>query len=277
MTGLEQVLAEVQRRRLGGGSLREQLAWRIDALLPHGNLADAPIRDAFSEVFDAFAPPGFELVPDPDLCQIDAASGGSIVIGGNLFAGGIELGLIQRRLMLADGYAIHEVLILKSEVRGFGVSAVLLKRCFEFYDQLGFDLVILEADMTGKWHWARLGFDFLLERDLENVRNWTTRALVALGIESLRVDGYSSAAQFARMGGTRKVALADLARCLPPERPRIERIAGENGLQPEDEIAIARALMICGPKWFGRLELRGPGRVAFKAYAQAKIQPGTGG
>lgn len=276
MTELEKVLAEVEHRRLLGGRLREQLMWRIEALLPHGNLTDIRIRDAFSEVFQAFAPPGFELVSDPDLCQIDSAGGGSIVIGGNLFAGGIEIGLIQRRLMLADGYAIHEVLILKSEARGLGVSAVLLKRCFDLYDELGFSTVVLEADMTGKWHWARLGFDFVLERDLENVRSWTIRALRALKIENLRVDGYTSAAQFARMGGVRRIALADLALRLPPERTRINRIAGENGFQPDDEVAIARALMICGPKWFGRLELRGPGRVAFEAYAEAKIQPGAG-
>ena len=175
--------------------------------------------------------------------------------------------------MLRDGYAIHEVLILEEEVRGRGVSAVVLKRSFELYDQLGFQIVILEADMTGKWHWARLGFDFVLDSDLANVRNWTERALAALRITGLRVEGYTSAAQFARMGGARKVSIGSLASALPAaERPRIERTAAENGLALDEEIALARALMICGPKWFGRLELNGPGRVAFEAYARARIR-----
>jgi hypothetical protein len=269
---LDSVLKEVAKRRRGSESLRDQLLWRAEALAPHGNFSDAKIREAFREVIEAFQPPGFELRLDPDLCVMDPKVG-SIVIGGNLWADGLDLGLIQRRLMLRDQYAIHEVFILKEFARGRGVSSVSLKRCFTFYDGLGFSDVILEADMTGKWHWARVGFDFVLDKDRENVRNWTIRSLNALKIEGLRVEGYTSAAQFARMGGTRKLSLGGVARALPAaERGRVARIASENGLALDEEIELARALMLCGPRWFGRLELQGPGRVAFDTYARAKIQ-----
>jgi hypothetical protein len=271
VASLKSILKEVEERRRRGDPLREQLLWRIEALSPHGGFEKAEIRDAFSEVFCAFEPPGFDLKPDLSLCVIDPDTGG-IVIGGTLCAGGQELGIIQRRLMLKEAYAIHEILILKDQFRGRGISVVSLKRSFEFYDQLGMRAVILEADMTGKWHWARVGFDFILDKDLKHVRDWTERALKALNITELRVENYQSAAQFARMGGVRKLSFSQLGVALPPERLRIQRIAGENGLDSDTEVPLARVLMLCGPKWFGQLELSGPGRVAFDSYAEAKFR-----
>lgn len=259
------------RRASGGGSLNEELRRRIEQLGGHADFGDAAICDAFSEVLAAFEPPGFTLVPIPDRCAIDSEDGGSIVIGGRLYAGDKFLGLLQRRLMLERGFAIHELLHLEQGARGYGVSAVCLKRCFGLYDELGLKMVLLQADMTGKWHWARVGFEFVLDKEREIVGSWTERALAALGIANLRVDGYDSAAQFARMGGARLLALESLAAAIPAERVRFRQIATENGLEMGDEIALARALMLCGPTWFGALELKGPGRVAFETYANAKI------
>jgi len=270
----ETLAAIVSCREAGTMPLGDQLRRRVDLLGPGLDFGKADARIALAEVFEAYEPPGFSLSPMSDRCAIEREDGGSIVIGGKLFAGDREVGLLQRRLLLGFGIAVHELLVLEHGARGFGVSSVLLKRCFALYDELGFERVILQTDLTGKWHWARLGFDFVLDKERKMVRDWTERALSALGITNLRVEGYESAAQFARMGGTRKIALEELARALPPERLRITRIAGENGVHLDQEIDLARALMICGPQWWGALELQGPGRVAFEAYAEAKIRGG---
>jgi hypothetical protein len=270
----ETLAAIVSCRDAGVIPLRDQLRQRVDLLSPHLDFAEADARTALAEVFEAYEPAGFLLSPMSERCAIERENGGSIVIGGKLLVGGREVGLLQRRLLLGLGIAVHELLVLEHGARGFGVSSVLLKRCFALYDELGFERVILQTDLTGKWHWARLGFDFVLDKERKMVREWTKRALSALGITNLRVEGYESAAQFARMGGARKLALEELARALPPERPRITRIAGENGLRLDQEVDLARALMLCGPQWWGALELQGPGRVAFEAYAEAKIRGG---
>jgi hypothetical protein len=270
----ETLAAIVDCREAGEMSLRDQLAWRVGLLDEDLDFSDPDARIALAEVFEAYEPPGFSLAPIPERCGIEKVDGGSIVIAGRLVAGGRDLGILQRRLLLGHGVAIHEILHLDHGARGVGVSAVSLKKCFAFYDELDFGRVVLQADFTGKWHWARLGFDIVLEKELGMIRDWTERALAALGITNLRVDGYESAAQFARMGGARKIALEELARAIPPERLRITRIAGENGLEMDEEIDLARALMLCGPQWYGTLELQGPGRVAFEAYAEAKILGG---
>ena len=49
------------------------------------------------------------------------------------------------------------------------------------------------------------------------------------------------------------------------------KIAAANDLPLERRIELGRAVMITGPAWFGRLDLRGPERAAFNAYAAAKI------
>jgi len=276
MSSLDPIAKAIDEQRADEVPLREQLLWRIERLAG-ADLTEPPVTACFSEVLSAFEPSILSLNLIPNQCGIDPADGGSIRFGGVLRAGEDQLiGLIQRRLMVGNGYAIHERLYLLAEARGRGINVVSLQGAFDLYDQIGIDRVILAAALdTGRWHWARVGFEFLLESDREAVRRWVSGALKALQIGDLRVDRYTSTAQFARMGGSRKISLGALAEALPRERRRIEKIALGNNLDLGESIDLGRALMLTGPPWWGVLELNGPGRQAFKAYADRKFPPQT--
>jgi hypothetical protein len=148
----------------------------------------------------------------------------------------------------------------------------LLLASFALYDKLGFREVQLQAAMeTGRWYWARVGFEFIRDEDARLVREWAAKVVEATGIRGLRIDRYTAAAQFARMGGRRKLSLARIADAMPSRAGAIRKIAAANDLPMDRGIELGRAVMITGPAWFGRLDLDGPERAAFNAFAAAKM------
>src|SRR5262249_45755148 len=76
---LEDILAEIDRRRLSDEPLRRQLSWRVQALDGNADFSDERVCAAFAEVFAAYEPPGFNLLPLPERCEIDAEEGGILV------------------------------------------------------------------------------------------------------------------------------------------------------------------------------------------------------
>jgi len=261
---------EVQRRR--GEPLREQLLWRIDVLGGDVDVGDPVNQDAFREVWDAFTLPGTTLDPAAGECRASTDDGGTILVKALIYHGSDVLGFVQRRLLLDRTIAIHETLVIQPPFRGRGLNLALLAKSFDLYDELGIREVWLQAGLaTGRWHWARVGFEFARADDLRAVKDWAEKVLQAAGIQGLRVDRYTSALQFARMGGNRQIALESIAAALPQSRQRVEGAARGNGLAMDEPIALARAVMITGPSWYGRLDLQGPGRAVFRAHLRAKV------
>ena len=265
------VYEQIRNKRRTKTPLREQLLWRISQLGGNVDLCDPKNAAAFREVFAAFEPPGFTFEPLQGRCKAVKAGGGSILIGGILRMGDSGVAFVQRRFLLQSRAVIHEYLYVHPEARGKGINVVLLTSLFQLYDEMDMREVLLQAGLaSGRWHWARVGFDFLGDADLEKVRNWFVETLDKLGID-LRADRYTSAAQFARMGGNRTLSLQQILDVYPERKTHILEIADGNGLRLDERIPLARALLLCGPEWFGRMDLQGPGRIVFDQYAQRKI------
>lgn len=229
-------------------------------------------REAFREVWDGLSIPRVDLASIDEECWAGPQDGGTIVIKAVIRLDGQPVGIIQRRLMLERRIALHELLFLGPLVRGQGLSVALLMASFALYDKLEFREVQLQAAMeTGRWYWARVGFEFIRDEDARVVRDWAETVIEAAGIRGLRPDRYKAAGQFARMGGRRRLSLGRIAAAMPERAERIEKIAAANDLPLDRRIELGRAVMITGPAWFGRLDLRGPERAAFNAYAAGKI------
>jgi len=273
MGGRGQLDAAVRRQRLGNQPLRAQLIERIEIAGGAVDLSAPEYANAFAEVWEGLSIPRIKLVPVEGDCWADLEDGGTIVVKAIIDLDGSPIGIIQRRLALGRKIAVHELLYLVPSARGMGLTVALLLGSFSFYDELGLGEVQLEAAMeTGRWYWARVGFEFIRDEDARLVREWAVEVVDATAIRGLRVDRYTAAGQFARMGGRRKIALGRIAKAIPARKREIEDLAAANGLDLNDRIALGRAVMITGPAWFGRLDLNGPERAAFNAYAAARAR-----
>lgn len=238
--------------------------------------------EAFPEVEKAFIIPNTKLLligNDRSLASLD--DGGSLELVGSLYVEAdrqpVEVLQFHRKVHLDGSCAEHKWLKVAPWCRGVGISSAFLLRSFEFYRELGISRVELEAQMeTGKWHWARVGFDFETPGDFSKVREWALEATTALGVDGLHVEGFTRATQFARMVGKRDISLKELAQAVPRKRGQAEKVAEQNSLQMETPIALGRAVMLTGPSWNGYLELDGPGYAQFKAYAVGKGEEAQG-
>jgi GNAT superfamily N-acetyltransferase len=260
-------------------SLREQILWRTGELTSGQSIDLGEKIEHFPEVKEAFSIDGFKTKLLPKSAE-DPGSKASLEDGGSLLLTGLihtpppgprMVAIFKRRLQLDLGWAIHEYLEVKPEFRGQGINLQLLRRSFDFYDALGLESVHLKASLaTGRWHWARVGFEFHREHDRDAVRDWAVSVCEALKITGLSVENYSSAAQLVRMGGNRTASLEEIADAMPAERSRLEELAAANELAFNARLDLGRAVMLSGPDWMGRLELGGPSRVAFGIYADGK-------
>jgi hypothetical protein len=267
----EELQAALKRQRRSVMLLREQLIERIEILGGTVELDEAN-RAVFREVWDGLAIPRVDLAPIDEECWAGSEDGGTIVVKAVIRLDGQPVGIIQRRLMLERRIALHELLFLGPLVRGQGLSVALLMASFALYDKLGFREVQLQAAIeTGRWYWARVGFEFIRDEDARVVRDWACAVIDATGVRALRPDRYKAAGQIARMGGRRRLSLGRIAEMMPARSERIAKIAAASDLPLDRRIELGRAVMITGPPWFGRLDLRGPERAAFNAYAAAKI------
>jgi hypothetical protein len=169
------------RRRSGVPFDGSELARRIDEL-GDMQLSTASRHDALVELYTAYTPSGFRLMPFPD----DSALYGSehrVVVRAVIADDrqGQVVGEIERDLILDRGVVRHELLKLQDAYRGSGVSLVLLSQALPIYRWLGLRAVAVHAALeTGRWHWARLGFDFASPSERATAIGWALLALAGL-------------------------------------------------------------------------------------------------
>jgi len=281
-------------RRTGAPFDGSELARRIDGL-GDVHLSTAARHDAFAELYAAYTPPGFRPLPFPDDSTLHG--GEHRVIVRAVIADDTEqqvVGEIERDLILDREVVRHELLKLQDAYRGSGVSIMLLGRALPIYRQLGLRAVALHAALeTGRWHWARLGFDFATPGERATVIGWASLALAGLGGAPIAPDaparrlaqlGTGSPPEEASMEEVRSAVESELARwrsdpdrrmaanalarewdrraraesasrfaALDPER--IALLASRNGLDASDRIALGKAIMLAGPDWQGIFDL----------------------
>jgi hypothetical protein len=260
-----QILSDIAARRASGiADLGAELRQRIDEL---GNLVLDTVdrQQAFAEVFDAFRPPNFDLFPQPDECAI-AAAGHVIRVSGVIVdtANRQVVGPLVRTISFDTGIAEHNFLELQQPYRDNALTPVLIWQSFGFYDRIGlFAAVVHAALQTGRWYWARLGFEFATPQFRNNVRRWG-RAVNAALASPLDVSTFTEARQWALAGSTPPVVdvtFEEMAQAMPRARwahfggqsfgSYLGIVADTNGLRFDQRIPLGRAIMLSGPDWWG--------------------------
>jgi hypothetical protein len=232
MRGRKRFEEEIARQRAEGIPLRDQLLWRMEQLTQGQAFNLYEEIEYFDEVLRGFTIPGLEtqLVAVDDegelVCKGNLEDGGSLLVTGFLHTSRPEfrkVATFRRELRLESGLAHHRLLEVEPPFRGNGLSLRFLDRSFSLYDDLGFEEVLQQASLaTGRWQWARVGFEFFPASECEEMRRWAARVCEKLGVKGLNVMNYTSAAQFARMGGNRTVSFEEMAEALPAKREEFE-------------------------------------------------------
>jgi hypothetical protein len=265
----QQILADIDvRRRAGIADLGAELKLRIRDL---GDMAlDTPARqEAFREVFDAFTPPRFDLFAMPDECAISTADNTIRISGVLVDAANRQcVGPVRRTLVLDFRFASHDYMSLQQFYRNNALAPVLLTQAFTFYDSVGILVVFAQAALeTGRWYWARLGFEFFRASERAAVARWGRAVVAALG-NPVDTGSLHEARQWALLGSTppqAQTSFEAIANALPrsrykhfarlPIRRYLELVAERNRIRFDQDIDLGRAIMLTGPDWYGYFPL----------------------
>lgn len=301
------------RREAGVRFDGSELALRIDEL-GEMTLSKAGRHEAFAELYEAFTPTGFRLLPFPDDSAIEIVEHRvrvHAVIADDTHRQVVAE--IDRDLILDRAVVSHELLRIQAAYRGGGLSLVLLSQALPLYRRLGLRVVLVHAALeTGRWQWARLGFDFAATEERALVMGWATLALAALGAPPIPID--APARRLAQLGTGEPPELVSLERVRagveaevaawerdPAHKPtidalkskwnqraldesggrfgildrrRLEAIAAGNALGIDDPIPMGKAIMLAGPDWLGAFDLTDqPAQDAFDREFSRRFSP----
>jgi hypothetical protein len=256
-------------------------------------------------------PPGFRLIVDADQSWIDRT--GHVIRVAALISDERRsqlVGRVERRFCLDDLYVLHERLELVRKYRGICLAPLLLAHSFRCYDELEMTSVYAHAALeTGRWYWARLGFEPSYDDERRLIETWGRLACCALGSvlprdllqpEPLTARGWallgkaedlrvSLAELQAAMAGLFSARLADPSRSTgfsalerelsdrlggpPISQTRFEQVAAKNFVTFNEPIDLGRAVMLAGIDWLGEFDLiAGARRRAFQAELESCLR-----
>jgi GNAT superfamily N-acetyltransferase len=257
------------------GSLKRQLIARLDKLTQGTEVDLGANIEHFPELKAAITPPGYEssLVEGPVGAKARLDSGWVIELIGGLHLPGEDMPIatFKRTISLEDEeeWAYHDHFEVKPAYRGRGISLQFLRGCFKLYDELGLTEARVQASETGRWHWARIGFQFSPASAGAKVRDWATELAEALGL-TIAVSPDASTTQLVGLGGLRRASMADIASAIPRKAPEAKKTAELNGLEMDERIDFGRAMLLTGPEWDGRLGLQEADRTLFEIALEDK-------
>lgn len=251
--------------------LRDELIWRIDQL---GDIQlDSWIRrDAFDAVLQGFKVPPFRQVMMSEHCECSVA-GHRLVVGGEFRDGPKLVATWVRELRLDSGIVVHRYLEVEPPYRRFGVGPGLLKAGLALYDELGMEHVFVRASLdTGRWYWARAGFDFADEGQRAIVTDFFDDAVKTLGL-NIDSSAITDPSEYALIAPEVTASMREVAEAMyPPQGQQDMRERAEaNGHEYDEQIPAAEAIMLCGPEWIGTLRLSSPKRIGFEQFIDSRL------
>ena len=267
------VAAALDRLRLQvpSGDLGRDYVARIDELgaLPLDSRAR---RAAFPEFVQAFTLEPLRSVMAAERCSCTPVDH-ALQMAGRLYRWDRLVATWHREVVLDRGLVVHHLLEVARPYRAAGVGPALLLQGLEFYDLLGMRMIVLQAGLaSGKWHWARCGFDFIPGGGGEDMIRFYETAVSHLGLP-IDTSGFTTASDYALAGPSVTIAMSLMASLLGSRAtPVVREIAHDNDIDYYTPIPAAKAIMLCGPPWSGFLMLQGPQRAAFDAYLVSRLQ-----
>lgn len=265
---------EDAEQKAKGWPLRRRLESRIVKLAEATEVDLGRHIAQFPEIEAAMGLAGY------DSFLLDGEAGAKAIVADDIsleLIGGLSLptgekplvATFKRTLQLGEQWAYHDACEVKPEFRGRGISLKLMDGCLKLYERLGLTEARVQASETGRWHWARVGFQFSPPSSGQKVRDWAAELCDALEVRAT-IEPTASATQLVALGGNRKISMADVAAAVPRKAEEARRSAAANGLDFEERIEFGRAMLLTGPEWDGRLGIREADRVLFEVALEDK-------
>jgi hypothetical protein len=273
-------LANIKARRASVDDLLVELKQRCEDLGPM--VLDTPERQrVIAEVVAPFRLKPFELFLIGDQCRTyeDQEIGRTLTFTGFLADLSVSqaVGLIKRELLLDQKSAVHHFLEIQNQYRSKAMALVLLDRGFEFYRSLGFESVLIETGRaSGRWYWARCGFDFDPSQPevRERLERWYQQVIDAFGYKPASPP--QRAQDWALLGTEKRGFLASFAELdekITGKRVRLEEVAHANHIEWTQRIEIGRLAMLSGTEWPGVFDLRDDVlKASFDAHLMERVQ-----
>jgi GNAT superfamily N-acetyltransferase len=256
---IAKALREIKSRIIDP-DLRADTLWRINRLLlvdDEITLDSRPRRAAFSDIFEVFSWRKFRL--KVRVAAVSDHANGQVVFVGNLRMYGQNAALIKRTLAVGDRWVEHDYFAVEPRFRNRGLAAGLLKTSFDYYDRIGIRVVIVHAALeTGRHYWARVGFDFLRDEDRKRVDDWFQKVLTSFGL-TYDTSTLGHANDYTTVSGLlprQTASLSEICNAVGGlNRKKVEKIAEKNSVGMDEQLDLARAIMLTGPDWWGKLTL----------------------
>lgn len=184
---------------------------------------------------------------------------------------GTSLGWMIRRVFFDQHVAVHLGLFVAPAHRRTKLGTELLAVSVDSYDRWGIARITMNAGYDlGRWHWARLGFEFARVEAQQRVVAHARRVIERLHLD-LEIDDNASPAQVETLTASQVTSLRSVASV--SERfdhdPVLE--AARNGFDIDAPMRLGQAVLLCGPTWPAELLLAGAGRDALEAYFRRRL------
>lgn len=264
------------RHRTMSPDLRADLLWRIQRLAPNVSveLDSKPRLRAFADVFKVFSWQKFRL--RIQRAKVESDQGGVVGFWGVLRFRRRKAATIARTMYVGARVVKHDYFAIEPQFRNRALAPLILKSSFDYYVSIGIEFVGVHAALeTGRYYWARCGFDFI-PGERAKVDAWFQEVLQGLGI-AFDTSIFSHANDYTTLSGLvspSEVSLEQIAACTTKSRDEVVEAAKKNGLKMDQEIDLARAIMLTGPDWLGVMWLdpAGHDRRVFENYFQLRVQ-----
>ena len=253
---------------------RLSVARRLLRIGPRVDLTGVQAQQEFGDVLRTFVPSRHSLRLLPQEFACDASLYGMLTFrfgGAIVDANRAPIGFVQRRLVLAQGVALHELLVLLPTHRGNRLGLQVIRDSLRLYDTLGITRIDLLASLeTGRWYWAHLGWDFVDPAERREVLRWAAEVAAALG-QPGATAGISTAFELAHLDTGTPASFEQLIAAFPARTAEIAIVAAKNGKALDAPLPLGKLIMLTGRDWLGRLDLRSPQRAILEAELLARL------
>ena len=268
------MLASPEQSDRHRGRMRVDVARRLKRTGPRVDLSGVKAQQEFSDILSTFVPSGHALQLLPREFDCDASLYGMLTFrfgGAIVDANRAPIGFVQRRLVLAQGIAVHELLVLLPAHRGKGLGLEVIRDSLRLYDTFGISQIDLLASLeTGRWYWGYLGWDFVDPAQRLEVLRWAAEASAALG-QASAIGGIGTAYELAHLDTGTPASFDDLIAKFPAKAADFREVAAKNAKALDAPMPLGKLIMLTGRDWFGRLNLNSPQRAILETWILTKL------
>ncbi len=181
------------------------------------------------------------------------------------------VGYMLRRVFFDQHIAVHVSHEIDPAHRDDRHGTELLDSAVRAYDAWQIMRIELRAGFDlGRWHWARVGFDFARVEEQDAAIKHTRHVISALGTD-VAVDDDASAQDLEALASPIPASLREVAAVSERFDHKPVLLAARNGINIDAPMRLGKAILLCGPTWAAACRLNGTQRARLDAYIARRL------